>query len=324
MNGIPQQTARRIAISGASGLIGGMLKASLTHAGHEVWTLVRRSADAGAREIAWDPEQGTIDAAALEAMDALVHLSGKNIGEGRWNARRKETFARSRIESTRLLAQTLTRLKKPPGVLVSASATGIYGDRGDEPLTESSEPGDGFLPQLCEQWEAAASPARDAGIRVVHPRIGVVLSAHGGALPKMAGPARFGLAGRIGSGRQYISWIAAEDLLDVFVACIMDDRLAGPVNAVSPNPVPQRQFAKTLARVLHRPALLPLPAFVVRLAFGEMGRTLLLEGARVLPARLQSIGFVFRLQTIEAALRRELDGRSRSGRSGVAGATPFS
>ena len=300
------QARLRIAISGASGLVGGMLRPFLTTGGHEVCPLVRRSPHRSLGEIHWNPDAGTLDSPSLEGIDAAIHLSGSNIASGRWTQARKADFARSRVQSTQLLCRTLSRLKKPPKVLISASATGIYGNRGEERLTEDSPLGEGFLPDLCRQWEAATLAAQEAGIRVVHMRIGIVLSAKGGALSKLLTPYRLGLGGRIGSGQQYMSWISSDDLLGVFLQCLFDERLRGPINAVSPGALTNAQFAAMLAGVLHRPALMPLPAATISLAFGEMGRTILLEGARVVPGKLQSLGFRFAYPTLEEALRWEL------------------
>ena len=296
----------RVVLSGASGLVGQALKPFLTTGGHQVLTLVRRQANPQVGEISWDPAAGTLDAAALEAVDAVVHLSGENIAAGRWTAERKRRFASSRVGSTRLLSEALAGLKRPPRVLVSASAVGIYGNRGEQTLTESSPAGAGFLADLCRDWEAAAAPAARAGVRVVHPRIGAVIAARGGALGKMLRPFQLGLGGVIGSGRQYMSWISLDDLLGVIHEALFNPEITGPVNAVAPEPVTNRQFVKTLGGVLHRPTVLPLPAAAVNLLFGEMGRTVLLEGARVVPAKLQSAGFEFRHPTLESALRAEL------------------
>ncbi|HEY8749237.1 MAG TPA: TIGR01777 family oxidoreductase, partial [Tepidisphaeraceae bacterium] len=302
--------ALRIAISGASGLIGTALKAFLRTGGHHVQVLVRHSPDRSKGEIQWDPVAGRIDGDALESVDAVVHLSGESLAAGRWTQERKQRFVESRLKSTDLLSRTLAGLKKPPRVMVSASAIGMYGNRGDEILTESSPKGAGFLPDLCEKWEAASRPAIDGGIRVVHPRIGIVMSARGGALATMLAPFMLGGGGVIGSGNQYMSWISLDDLVYVMHEAIFDTELSGPVNAVAPNPVTNREFVKTLGRVIKRPTVLPLPAPAVKLAFGEMGEHLLLEGARVSPARLESTGFAFAHPTLEDALRSEL-GRQR-------------
>jgi uncharacterized protein (TIGR01777 family) len=296
----------RIVISGASGLIGTALRASLGGAGHQVVVLVRRPVAGGADEVAWDPAGGKIDAAGLEGADAIVNLSGRNLAEGRWTEARKKDFGDSRIASTELLGPTLAGLRRPPGVFVSASAIGLYGDRGDEVLSESSSRGSGFLPDLCEKWESAADAARAAGIRVVHPRIGVVLSLRGGALKKMLLPFKLGLGGVIGSGRQYMSWIALSDLIRIIETAITQPTISGPVNAVAPSPVTNRQFTKALGRVLRRPTVLPMPAPLVKLLLGEMGRTFLLEGARVVPKKLTDCGYQFAHPSLEQALRAEL------------------
>ena len=296
----------RVVISGASGLIGGALAGALAADGHAVGRLVRPGPAVRLGDVAWDPTAGRIDAAALEGADAVVHLAGESIAAGRWTAARKRAIRDSRVGGTRLLAEAVAGLRRPPRVLVSASAVGYYGDRGDEPLTEASAPGQGFLAEVAVAWEAAAEPARRAGLRVVHPRIGLVLAAAGGALPKMLTPFRLGLGGVIGDGRQQVSWIALDDLVSVLRHLLTTDSLAGPVNAVAPAPVDNRELTRTLARVLGRPALLPLPASVVRLVFGEMGLALLLASARVLPARLEATGFRFRNPTLEAALRAVL------------------
>ena len=299
------RTKLRIVISGASGLIGTALRGRLSEAGDQVQVLVRRSAGPG--EIPWDPAAGSIDATALEGLDAVVHLSGASLAEGRWSETKKKEFVDSRVGSTRFLSRTLAALKQRPAVLVAASAIGFYGNRGDETLTESSANGAGFLPDLCEQWEAASAPASDAGIRVVRPRIGLVLSSHGGALAKMLTPFKLGMGGVIGSGRQYMSWIAIADLLRVIETCLHDQTLSGPVNATAPNPVTNHDFVKTLGHVLGRPTLMHVPAFTIDLMLGEMGRTLLLEGAKVIPQKLVERRFQFTCPTLESALRAALE-----------------
>lgn len=297
---------QRVVISGASGLVGTRLAALLTTGGHRVDRLVRRPPAAASTDIRWDPAAGEIDAAGLEGADAVMHLAGENIAGGRWTAARKEAIRRSRIDGTRLLAESLARLGRRPRVLISASAVGYYGPRGDEPLTEDSASGRGFLAEVCQAWEAAAEPARRAGIRVVNPRLGMVLAATGGALGRMLIPFRLGLGGVMGSGRQYVSWIALEDLVEAITYLMFAGHVSGPVNAVAPGPVTNRGFTQTLGRVLRRPTLAPLPAPLVRLLFGEMGQALLLDGARVLPARLLASGFRFRYPDLEGALRSEL------------------
>jgi uncharacterized protein (TIGR01777 family) len=235
-----------------------------------------------------------------------VHLAGENIAKGRWNARKKARIRDSRVNGTRLLSEALTRLSKPPAVMVCASAIGYYGDRGDEVLREESASGSGFLAEVCRQWEAAAEPARKRGIRVVHLRIGVVLSPEGGALAQMLFPFRMGLGGKLGSGRQYFSWIAIDDLVTVIAHALTNDTLQGPVNAVAPHPVTNLEFTRTLGRVLARPTLFPMPALAARLAFGEMADELLLSSARVEPTRLLATAYQFRHPQLEGALRHLL------------------
>ncbi len=296
----------RLVISGASGLVGARLAAFLAAGGHRVDRLVRRDPQSGRTDIRWRPEAGEIDAPALEGVDAVVHLAGASIAAGRWTSARKEAIRRSRVEGTRLLAETVARLSRPPSVVVSASAIGYYGSRGDESLTEDSPAGDGFLAEVCQAWEAAADPARHAGVRVVTLRMGMVLAASGGALGRMLLPFKLGLGGVVGSGRQYVSWIALGDLVSAIHHVLLAAGVTGPVNAVAPVPVTHRDFVRTLGRVLRRPTLAPLPAPIVRLLLGEMGQALLLDGARVLPARLQAAGFRFRHPVLESALRAEL------------------
>jgi uncharacterized protein len=295
----------RIVISGASGLIGSELAAAIREEGHTSIALVRRQARTQ-DEIGWDPARDEIDAAALEGVDAVVHLAGENVAAGRWSTRRKQTIRESRVRGTRLLAQTLARLVRKPSVMVSASAIGFYGDRGVETLTEESPPGSGFLPDVVRAWEEAARPAADAGIRVAHPRIGVVLSGKGGALAKMLKPFRLGAGGVVGAGDQYMSWIALEDVVRSIRHAISAEALAGPFNAVAPNPATNREFTKALGAVLRRPTVLPLPAAAVRIALGEMGRDLLLASTRVAPARLLASGFRFAYPDLDAALRAAL------------------
>jgi uncharacterized protein len=303
---------QRIAISGASGLIGSQLVPFLRTGGHDVVRLVRRQPSA-ADEIAWDPASGSIDAASLEGMDAVIHLAGVSIAGGRWTTARKAAILSSRQQGTSLLAETLAGLRRPPRVLISASGIGYYGDAGSTPLTESSPPGDGFLAGVCQAWEEATTPAAASGIRVVLPRFGVVLSGRGGLLTRLLPPFRFGLGGPLGSGEQFMSWIAVDDLLGVLLRAIADDRLAGPVNAVAPHAVSNRVFAETLGRVLHRPAVLRTPARALRLVAGELADELILASQLARPARLEEVGFTFAFPTLEDALRHEL-GRFASGR----------
>jgi uncharacterized protein len=294
-----------VAVTGASGLIGSALVRRLTIQGHRVSRLVRRTAGPG--EIAWDPAAGSLDPAALEGADAVVHLSGENVG-ARWTTARKARIRSSRVASTRLLSETLAGLQRPPQVMISASAVGIYGDRGDEVLTEESPPGDprDFLVSVAREWEKAAEPARVEGIRVVHPRFGVVLSPAGGALRKMLLPFRLGLGARLGSGKQWMSWISIDDAVQAVHHALTDDNLRGPVNVTSPEPLSNRDFTRTLARVLSRPALLAVPEPVLGLALGEMAEGTILSSARVVPARLLQAGFRFDQPDLESALRHML------------------
>ncbi|MEB3327684.1 MAG: TIGR01777 family oxidoreductase [Candidatus Sericytochromatia bacterium] len=295
---------RRILVSGASGLIGRALVAFLQGGGHEVVRLVRRPAGPG--EVQWDPERGVLDPQALEGFDAVVHLAGEGIAEGRWTAERKARILRSRTEGTRVLSAALAGLARKPEVLISASAIGFYGDRGNEPLDETAEPGRGFLADVTRAWEAAAAPAQDAGIRVVWLRTGIVLSPRGGALAQMLPPFQLGLGGPVGSGRQVMSWIALDDLVGAIHHALFTPALRGPVNGTAPAPVTSTEFGRVLGHVLGRPAVLPLPGLAVRTLFGEMGEALLLGGARVQPGALTASGFTFLCPSLEQALRHEL------------------
>ncbi|MFN2375354.1 MAG: TIGR01777 family oxidoreductase [Candidatus Binatia bacterium] len=295
----------RIAITGANGLVGSALAKLLTRSGAEVTSIVRRRAAAGnanAREAIWNPGAGTIDAASLEGLDAVVHLAGENIAAGRWTPALRQRLVASRVDGTRLLCRTLAALQRPPRVLISASATGFYGDRGELELDEESEAGHGFLADLCRRWEAETAAARDAAIRVVNLRIGVVMTPEGGALGQMLTPFRFGVGGRLGPGTQYMSWISMDDLLAAIVHCIATPSLDGPVNAVAPGPVTNAELTRSLADALHRPALLPVPAFALRALLGEMADGLLLASTRVKPRRLLASGFAFRQPRLDAAL----------------------
>ena len=297
--------AIKVAIAGASGLVGSALVPFLTAGGHEVVRLVRRAPRA-AHEVRWDPDTGEIDRAALEGVGAVVNLSGANIAEGRWTESRKGRLRSSRLGPTRLLAETLAGLKKKPMVFVSVSAIGAYGNRGDARLTERDATADDFLGRLAIEWEQAAAPAAEAGIRVVHPRIGLVLTPAGGALGKMLVPFKAGLGGVLGPGTQYLSWIAMDDLLGVLHHLLDRADLEGPVNAVAPGAVTNTEFTKTLGRVLGRPTLAPVPAFALRLALGEMADATLLASTRVAPERLVGTGYPFRFPALEGALRHML------------------
>jgi len=293
----------RILVSGGSGFIGTAVCERLRRGGHEVVTLSRR---AGAGAIRWQPEAGELDPAGVDGFDGVVHLAGENIGAARWSAARRRLILDSRRHGTRLLAATLAKATRKPAVLVSASGVNYYGDRGDEILTEDSPTGSGFLPEVCRQWEAATEPASDAGIRVCRLRIGMVLAPDGGGLVRMLLPFRLGLGGPLGSGRQWMSWITRDDLAAVIERALADQAFAGPVNAVSPGAVTNREFSTVLGRVLRRPAVLPAPAFALRLALGALADELLLASVRVAPARLAAAGFAFADSALEPALRRLL------------------
>jgi hypothetical protein len=273
--------------------------------------MVRRPARPG--EISWDPAGGRLDPADLEGVDKVVHLAGENVG-ARWTHARKARIRDSRVLGTRLLSETIARLKQPPAVLVSASAVGIYGNRGSEPLGEASLTGDpsDFLVSVALEWEAAAEPARVAGVRVVHPRFGVILSPEGGALKKMLPPFRLGLGGRMGPGTQWMSWISIDDAVGVILHALSTDTLRGAVNATAPAPLTNRDFTRTLGRVLGRPTPFAIPAAALRLALGEMADSTLLTSARVLPSRLLESGYRFRHPDLESALRHVLGKESRS------------
>jgi uncharacterized protein len=294
-----------ILITGASGLIGSELASFLIKQKHHVIRLVRKP-QAAADEVRWDPAAGVLDAEPLEGLDAVVHLAGENISGGRWTAEKKRRIRESRIQGTRFLSQSLSRLFDPPKVLVSVSAVGYYGDHGEEILDEESNKGSGFLAEVCSEWEHATAQAVIRGIRVVTPRLGMVLSATGGALAQMLPVFRLGIGGRIGNGSQYLSWITLEDVAGILDHAIRNESLHGPVNAVTPNPVTNREFASTLGRVLSKPAIFALPAFAARLAFGKMADEVLLASARVLPMQLKQTGYEFRYPELEGALRHAL------------------
>lgn len=291
-----------VAVTGASGLLGSALVRRLRTERIEVLRLVRTPPDPSAGEIGWDPDRGTVDGAALEGVAAVVHLAGENVGK-RWTSRRKERIRSSRIGGTAALAKTLASLARPPEALVSASAVGYYGDRGDERLDESSAPGTDFLGRMGVEWEAAADPARQAGIRVVNPRFGVVLSRHGGALARLLPFFRLGVGGRLGSGKQWMSWVSLADAVDAIRFALVERALRGPVNVMAPRPVTNAEFTRVAGRVLGRPTLLPVPAAALRLVYGEMADATLLASQRALPGKLRDAGFEFRHPSIEEALR---------------------
>lgn len=297
----------RVVVSGASGTIGTALCRALAASGDEVVRLVRREAH-GADEVAWDPAAGALDPSAVAGTDAVVNLSGVSIGAKRWTDDQKQAILESRTSSTGTLARAIAAADPKPRVFVSQSAVGYYGTRhGDEPLAEESAPGDDFLARVCVAWEAAARPAADAGVRTVWLRSGVVLTPHGPPLSTMLLPFRLGLGGRVGSGEQWMSWIAIGDTIGVVRRVIADDAIAGPVNSTAPEPVRQRDFAATLAKVLRRPAVLPTPVFALKAVYGaELVQHLLLEGQRVVPARLAAAGYEFAHPHLEGALRAML------------------
>jgi uncharacterized protein len=296
-----------IAITGSSGFLGSALIPALTAAGHTVTRIVR-STPQSPDEIQWDIERRTIDVDGLRGVDGVVHLSGEGIAERRWSDEQKRRILESRTKSTSLIAETLAAMDDGPRTLVSMSGINFYGDRGDEVLTEDSGPGEGFLTEVTKQWEGAADPARDAGLRVVHPRTGIVQSPEGGALAKTLPIFKLGLGGRFGLGRHYWSWISLDDVIGMFLFVLENPGVAGPVNAVAPNPVTNAEYTKILGRVLRRPAVIPIPPFGPALLLGrELTDELLFTSARVLPERLQTAGYTFRHTHLEQCLRDVLD-----------------
>lgn len=292
----------KILVSGSSGLIGSALVPFLEAQHYEVYKLVRVRADLLSQEIAWDPHRGVINPDLLEGMDGVVHLAGENL-MGIWTRTKREKIRSSRVDGTKILCQNLSKLKTPPKFFICASAIGYYGNRGNEILTEKSSKGEGFLADVCDEWEKATNSASEKGIRTVNLRIGMVLSPHGGALKQMLPLFRCVLGGRLGSGRQYMSWITIDDLIRIIHFSMLHDSLYGPVNAVSPNPVTNTEWTRTLGHVLNRPTFLAMPAFLVKLIFGELGRELLLSSQRVVPQKLEEKGFKFDYPKLEESLR---------------------
>ena len=291
----------KIVVSGASGLIGTQLVAKLSSSGHEVVRLVRRSPKSG--EIQWNPKSGTLDAAALEGTDAVIHLSGAGIGDKRWTDGYRKEILDSRTATTALLATTMASLSRKPSVFLSGSAIGIYGARNDEHLTEVSTHGTGFLAEVCEQWEAAAKPAVDAGIRTVYLRTGIVLSPKGGALKKLLPLFKLGVGGKFGNGKQWQSWISIDDEIGA-IEHLLTANVSGAVNLTAPNPVTNAEFTKVLASVLKRPAIVPVPTFAPKILLGgELADALLFTGQRVIPAALNASGYMFKHTTLESAFR---------------------
>jgi len=291
----------KIVVSGASGLIGTQLVAKLSSSGHDVVRLVRRSPQSGV--IQWNPKSGTLDATALEGTDAVIHLSGAGIGDKRWTDGYRKEILDSRTATTALLANTMASLSRKPSVFLSGSAIGIYGARNDEQLTEVSTHGTGFLAEVCEQWEAAAKPAVDAGIRTVYLRTGIVLSPKGGALKKLLPLFKLGVGGKFGNGKQWQSWISIDDEIGA-IEHLLTANVSGAVNLTAPNPVTNAEFTKVLASVLKRPAIVPVPTFAPKILLGgELADALLFTGQRVIPAALNASGYMFKHTTIESAFR---------------------
>ena len=295
-----------VAIAGSTGLVGKALVLALTEKGYEVRRMVRPNSSllSGEQLIRWDPGQGKLDASDLEGVTAVIHLGGTNVAEGSWTNARKQAIMDSRVKSTRLLSDTLASMDNPPD-FICASAIGVYGNTGNAVMTEEAPVGEGFLADVGQQWEAAADSAREAGARVVHARIGIVLSKHGGALSKMIAPFSLGLGGKVGTGKQYWSWISLDDVVGILMYCL-ENPISGPVNVVAPESATNLEFTKALGKVLKRPTIFPLPAFVVSLLMGEMGRQLLLGGARVSAAKIKSEGYKFKYPDLEDAMRHAL------------------
>jgi uncharacterized protein (TIGR01777 family) len=301
-----RRLSMKILVSGASGLVGSAVVRNLSARGVDVLQLVRKPPRDESREILWNPSKGIEDGGKLEGLDAVIHLAGEPIAEGRWTEDKKRRIRESRVQGTKVLAEALAGLARKPSVFLSASAIGYYGSRGSEILTEESQPGDDFLAGVCRDWEAATAPAAGAGIRVVLMRFGVILSAQGGALAKMLTPFKLGIGGRLGSGKQYMSWIALDDVVGVVDHLLEKDSSSGPVNTVAPNPVTNREFTGAMGEALSRPTLFPVPGFAMRLAFGEMADVALLASQRVEPKRLKESGYVFKYPELKDALRHIL------------------
>ncbi len=291
----------KILIGGSHGLVGTALIKSLETEGHEIFRLVRH-APASKTEVEWSPDRYSIALARIEGFDAVVNLAGESIAEGRWTEDKKRRIRESRVKGTKLLGDALANLAVPPKIFVCASAIGFYGNRGDELLTETSAPGDDFLAKVCAEWENATALATEKGIRVVNARFGVILDTNGGALKKMLPPFRMGVGGKIGSGKQWMSWIALDDVVGGIQFALANDSIKGPVNFVAPVPVTNAEFTKTLGKVLSRPTIFPIPEFAIKLLFGEMGEALLLGGQRVAPERLVAEGYEFSYPQLGQAL----------------------
>jgi uncharacterized protein len=291
----------KIAIAGASGLVGSALISELESEGHEIVRLVRNTPKAG--EIEWHPNQDEIDPATIDGFEAIINLAGESIAEGRWTEEKKKRIRDSRVNGTHLISEAIAKLETKPRVFLCASATGIYGDRGDEALDEQSESGGGFLAGVCREWEKATEPASKAGVRVVNLRFGPILARAGGMLEKMLTPFKMGLGGKIGSGKQYISWVGIDDVVAAIKLALNDDSIRGPLNIVSPTPVTNERFTRALGEALSRPTVMAMPAFAARLAFGEMADEMLLVSQRVVPKRLNNAGFTFEFSDLGSALQ---------------------
>jgi len=292
----------KIAIAGASGLVGSALIPSLTNDGAAITRLVRGAAKSG--EIEWHPNQDQLNEQTLAGFDVIINLAGENIAGGRWTDEQKRKIRDSRVGGTHLLSEAIAKMDVKPGAFICASATGIYGDRDDETLDEQSESGGGFLAGVCREWEKACEPAIKAAVRVVNLRLGPILAREGGMLSKLLTPFKMGMGGKVGSGKQYISWVALDDVVNAIKLAISNQAMRGPLNIVSPNPVTNEEFTRTLGHVLNRPTALAMPAFAARLAFGEMADEMLLASQKVLPKKLLSMGFEFKYPQLEAAFRR--------------------
>lgn len=297
----------RVLISGSTGLLGSAVVQALEARGDTVLRLVRDSKGGFEEEVHWDLATQFIEKDKLEGIDAVIHLAGEPIAAPRWTDDKKRKIRDSRVVGTQILAHALASLENPPKHFLCASAIGYYGNQGDTVLTESSPPGSGFLASVCKEWENATQPAADAGIRVVHLRLGVVLSADGGALPLMLKPFKMGVGGQVGNGKQYMAWITRDDLVGIVLYILDHQSLAGPVNVVAPDPVTNKEFTKIMGKVLNRPTAIPTPAFAVRMALGEMADEMLLTSARVVPEKLKDAGFAYKHPDLETALRHEIE-----------------
>ena len=293
----------KVLVTGATGFVGTALMQDLQQQGHHPIPLARSASPSSNEKPSWNPDNATLDPTPLEGLDAVVHLAGENVATGRWAHSKKDRIMQSRVVGTELLANTLAHLERPPKILLSASAIGYYGDQGDALLDESAPQGTDFLADVCHAWEKATDPAQEKGIRVAHLRIGLVLGTQGGALRKMLLPFRLGLGGTLGDGTAYMSWITLEDLTGAIIHILHEHNLAGPINATAPNPVTNREFTKTLGKILRRPTFFPVPAFLLRLLFGEMGQQLLLASTRTHPTKLLSAGYTFHDDHFEQALQ---------------------